>query len=116
MQVYRKSLMVIAGAALAVLLPSNALAGVVPVSRDSTISLDAVAGADAFHQNRSTDQYGQFNESLSYDHTDDARDVHSQGSVSQNTNFDLSSSGQIEGTGSLLTHAFVEFQNHQDLS
>jgi hypothetical protein len=98
---------VVSGAVAAAIAP-QARAGLVPVSRASSIRLDATAGADEFHQNRSTDQFGRFNESLSHEGSD-PNGAHVTGSVSQDTTVDVSNPSQIFGSGSLAAHAFGEF-------
>jgi hypothetical protein len=98
---------VVSGAVAAAFAP-QAGAGVVPVSRASSIRLDATAGADAFHDNRSTDQFGRFNESLSHEGTD-PNGAHVIGSVSQDTTVDVSDPSRIFGSGVLAAHAFGEF-------
>jgi hypothetical protein len=97
----------ISGAVVAAVAPRVG-AGVVPISRSSSIQLDATAGADDFHDHRSTDQFGRFNESLSHEGTD-PNGAHVTGSVSQDSTVDNSDPARIFGSASLGAHAFGEF-------
>jgi hypothetical protein len=103
--------------AAATAVPSSA--GIVPISRHSAISLEVISGTDDFSQNRSTDQFGVFDETLTHEHTETGvigNGAHARGLASQNTDFDISHAGQILGSGNMEEDALAEFTNPQDVS
>jgi len=104
----------LAASGLAVCVASTVRAGVVALTRNSSIVTQGQVLTDDFTSNQSTDQFGTFDKSF-VKTGGDAQGTHGDLNISQNATVNQSN-GVLSGSGSLTAHAFGQFSNPNDVS
>jgi hypothetical protein len=87
---------------------SAALAGIVPISRNSLIKIEGQAKTDHLAQSNTLATFGTFNDGFTKT-GGDPQGTHANATVSQNSTISPSASTKISGDAALATQAFAQF-------